>query len=114
MIRQTTWPETLERFNNLPSVKIIGAGVPGISSGQIIAEVERLARETLPPDFSFDWGGASFQEKKSSGSSSYALVLGALMAFLIPPRNTNAGRCRWPSCWRSPHLRRLPQFSCAA
>ena len=82
-IRQTTGPETLERFNNLPSVKIIGAGVPGISSGQIIAEVERLARETLPPDFSFDWGGASFQEKKSSGSSSYALVLGALMAFLI-------------------------------
>ena len=38
-IRQTTGPETLERFNNLPSVKIIGAGVPGISSGQIIAEV---------------------------------------------------------------------------
>jgi multidrug efflux pump len=82
-IRQTTGPETLERFNNLPSVKIIGSGAPGISSGQVIAEVERIARETLPPDFSYDWGGASFQEKKSSGSSSYALILGALMVFLI-------------------------------
>jgi len=82
-VRQTTGPETLERFNNLPSVKIIGAGAPGISSGQVIAEVERIARETLPADFSYDWGGASFQEKKSSGSSSYALLLGALMAFLI-------------------------------
>ena len=82
-IRQTTGPETLERFNNLPSVKIIGSGAPGISSGQVIAEVERIARETLPPEFSYDWGGASFQEKKSKGSSSYALILGALMAFLI-------------------------------
>jgi hydrophobe/amphiphile efflux-1 (HAE1) family protein len=82
-IRQTTGPETLERFNNLPSVKIIGSGAPGISSGQVIAEVERIARETLPPEFGYDWGGASYQEKRSSGSSSYALVLGALMAFLI-------------------------------
>lgn len=82
-IRQTTGPETLERFNNLPSVKIIGAGAPGVSSGQAIAAVEKAAKETLPPEFSYDWGGASFQEKKSSGSSGYALALGALMVFLI-------------------------------
>jgi hydrophobe/amphiphile efflux-1 (HAE1) family protein len=81
-IRQTTGPETLERFNNLPSVKIIGSGVPGISSGQLISEVERIA-ETLPPDFSYDWGGASYQEKKAGGTSGYALALGALMVFLI-------------------------------
>jgi len=82
-IRQTTGPETLERFNNLPSVKIIGSGAPGISSGQVIAEVERIARETLPADFSFDWGGASYQEKNTSGASTYALLVGALMVFLI-------------------------------
>ena len=82
-IRQETGPETVERFNNLPSVKIIGAGAPGVSSGQAIAAVEKAARETLPPEFSYDWGGASYQEKKSSGSSGYALALGALMVFLI-------------------------------
>jgi hydrophobe/amphiphile efflux-1 (HAE1) family protein len=82
-IHQSTGPETLERFNNLPSVKIIGSGAPGISSGQVIAEVEKVARQNLPPEFSYDWGGASFQEKKASGSSSYALLLGALMVFLI-------------------------------
>ncbi len=82
-IRHDTGPETMERFNNLPSVKIIGAGAPGVSSGQAIARVEALAREALPPDFSFDWGGASYQEKRSGGASGIALVLGALMAFLI-------------------------------
>ena len=73
----------LDRFNNLPAVKLLGQGAPGVSSGQAIAEVERIAREVLPPDFSFDWGGASYQEKRSSGTSGLALVLGALMVFLI-------------------------------
>jgi HAE1 family hydrophobic/amphiphilic exporter-1/multidrug efflux pump len=62
---------------------MFGQGAPGVSTGQAIAEVERLAQETLPPEFSYDWGGASFQEKKSSGTSGLALALAAIMVFLI-------------------------------
>jgi hydrophobe/amphiphile efflux-1 (HAE1) family protein len=82
-VEYSSGPETLDRFNNLPAVKLFGQGAPGVSSGQAIAEVERIAREVLPPDFSFDWGGASYQEKRSSGTSGLALALGALMVFLI-------------------------------
>jgi len=82
-VKYSSGPETLDRFNNLPAVKMFGQGAPGVSSGQAIAEVERIAREVLPPDFSYDWGGASYQEKRSSGTSGLALVLGALMVFLI-------------------------------
>ncbi len=82
-VHYSSGPETLDRFNNLPAVKLFGQGAPGISSGQAIAEVERIAKEVLPPDFSFDWGGASYQEKRSSGTSGLALGLGALMVFLI-------------------------------
>src|SRR5262249_45827749 len=82
-IKYSSGPETLDRFNNLPAVKMFGQGAPGVSSGQAIAEVERIAKQVLPPDFSFDWGGASYQEKRSSGTSGLALVLGALMVFLI-------------------------------
>src|SRR5947199_59421 len=59
------------------------AAAPGISSGQAIEEVERIAREALPADFSFDWGGASYQEKKSGGTSVLALGLAVIMVFLI-------------------------------
>ena len=62
---------------------MFGQGAPGVSSGQAIAEVERLAKEVLPPDFSYDWGGASYQEKRSSGTSALALGLAAIMVFLI-------------------------------
>ncbi len=82
-VKYSSGPEMLDRFNNLPAVKLFGQGAPGVSSGQAIAEVERIAREVLPPDFSFDWGGASYQEKRASGTSGLALVLGALMVFLI-------------------------------
>ena len=82
-VRYSSGPETLDRFNNLPAVKLFGQGAPGISSGQAIAEVERIAEQVLPPDFSYDWGGASFQEKRATGTSGLALALGAVMVFLI-------------------------------
>ncbi|HEX9452459.1 MAG TPA: multidrug efflux RND transporter permease subunit [Burkholderiales bacterium] len=82
-VTYTSGPDSLDRFNNLPAVKLLGSGAPGISSGQAIAAVERIANEVLPPDFSYDWGGASFQEKKSSGTSTLALGLAAIMVFLI-------------------------------
>ncbi|MBI3803090.1 MAG: multidrug efflux RND transporter permease subunit [Nitrospirae bacterium] len=82
-VTHTSGPDSIDRFNNLPSVKLIGQGAPGVSSGQAIAVVERIANEVLPADFSFDWGGASFQEKKSSGTSGIALGLAVVMVFLI-------------------------------
>ena len=82
-VRFDTGPETLERYNNLPAAKILGSGMPWMSSGQTMATVEKILRETLPPDFSFEWSGASFQEQRSGGTSGIALGLGALMVFLI-------------------------------
>jgi multidrug efflux pump len=82
-VKFVSGPDTLERFNNLPSVTILGAGAPGVSSGQVIEKVTKVANEVLPSDFSYDWSGASFQEVSSGGTSLVALVAGALMAFLI-------------------------------
>ena len=76
-------PDSLDRYNNLPAVKMLGAGAPGVSSGQAIAEVERIAAQVLPSDMSYEWTGASFQEKRSSGSSGLALGMAAVMMFLI-------------------------------
>jgi len=82
-VKYASGPDSLERFNNLPSVKIIGQAAPGISSGQAIARVEEIAKEVLPADFSFDWGGTSYQEKRSGGASTFALLLAVIMVFLI-------------------------------
>ncbi len=82
-VRYDAGPDLLTRFNNLPAVKLLGQGAPGVSSGQAIARLESIAAEVLPADFSFDWGGASYQEKKSGGTSVVALGLAVVMVFLI-------------------------------
>src|SRR5688572_7343778 len=82
-IEYSSGPGTMSRFNNLPAVQVLGGGKPGVRSGDAIAEIERIAREVLPSDFSLDWSGASYQEKKSGGTSVLVLALGALMVFLI-------------------------------
>lgn len=82
-IEYSAGPDTLDRYNNLPAVKLLGQAAPGHSSGEAIAEFERIAAQVLPADMSFDWTGSSFQEKRSTGTSGIALALAALMAFLI-------------------------------
>ncbi len=82
-VRYSSGPDALDRFNNLPAVKIFGNAAPGFSSGQAIARVEQIAGEVLPPEFSYDWGGTSYQEKRSGGASTFALGLAVIMVFLI-------------------------------
>src|SRR5260370_24826635 len=84
-VRYSSGPDSLDRFNNLPAVKLIGQGAPGVSSGQAIQAVEKVANEALPPDFSYDWGGGSVQEKRSSGTAGIALALAALLVVLLLP-----------------------------
>jgi HAE1 family hydrophobic/amphiphilic exporter-1/multidrug efflux pump len=82
-VRYASGPDSMTRFNNLPAVKLFGQAAPGVSSGQAIAEAEKIAAQVLPSDFSYDWGGASYQEKKSGGTSVIALGLAVIMVFLI-------------------------------
>lgn len=82
-IEYSTGPDSLDRYNNLPAVKLMGNPAPGYSSGQAIAEIERIAAQVLPPDISYDWTGSAFQEKRSSGTTGLALGMAAIMVFLI-------------------------------
>jgi HAE1 family hydrophobic/amphiphilic exporter-1/multidrug efflux pump len=82
-VRYTAGPDSLDRFNNLPAVKIFGQAAPGVSSGQAIDIVEGIADKSLPPDFSYDWGGTSYQEKRSAGTAGIALSLAVIMVFFI-------------------------------
>jgi multidrug efflux pump len=61
----------LERYNGLPSVEILGKPAPRHSTGEAIAEMERLAAQ-LPQGIGYEWTGLSYEEK---ATGSKALVL---------------------------------------
>jgi hydrophobe/amphiphile efflux-1 (HAE1) family protein len=82
-VRYVSAPKLLERFNGFPAVKITGAAAPGFSSGEALAAMEAVARETLPGDFSYSWAGQALQEKESGGTSAIAFVAGLIVVFLL-------------------------------
>jgi HAE1 family hydrophobic/amphiphilic exporter-1/multidrug efflux pump len=82
-IQQTTGPEILERFNVFPASKVVGGPAPGYSSGQALAALEEVAKETLPEGYTLAWTGSAFQEKSTSGSSALVFGFGMIMVFLI-------------------------------
>jgi multidrug efflux pump len=82
-VKYVTAPKLLERFNGFPAVKITGAPAAGFSSGQALAAMEAVARETLPGDFSYAWAGQALQEKQSGSTSAIAFVAGLIVVFLL-------------------------------
>ncbi|MEC4559930.1 efflux RND transporter permease subunit [Pseudomonas inefficax] len=75
-------PVQLVRYNGYPSIRIAGDASPGHSTGQAMAEMERLVSE-LPPGIGYAWTGLSYQEKVSSGQAASLFALAILVVFLL-------------------------------
>lgn len=76
-------PQGLTRYNGIPSMQVQGSPAPGVSTGEAIAEVERLVAQ-LPPGYGVAWTGLSLEELESGGSAGmlYALSLAAIFLCL--------------------------------
>ena len=75
-------PMQLVRYNGYPAVRIAGAAAPGFSSGDAMAEMERIAGE-LPAGFAVEWTGLSYQERLSGSEAPILLALSMLVVFLV-------------------------------
>ena len=74
-------PTQIAGFNYYPAVRISGEAKPGFTSGDAIAEMERLAGK-LPRGFGYEWAGQSLQEKLSGSQAPFLLALSAFVVFL--------------------------------
>ncbi len=81
-IQDTTGPARINRYNLFRSAEINGQAQPGISSGQVTAEMERLARDTLPPGYGFEWTELTYQEKLSGNTALWIFPLCVLFVWL--------------------------------
>lgn len=82
-IKNTSGPNLISRFNGFPAAKINGSAAPGYSSGEALNALEAVAKEVLPSDMTYAFGGQSYQEKATSGTSTTMMLAGLLMVFLI-------------------------------
>src|SRR5450830_1680408 len=69
------------RYNGYPAVRISGGTAPGRSTGEAMAEMEKLAAQ-LPPGFGYEWTGQS-REEKLAGSQAVILYGFAVLAVFL-------------------------------
>ncbi|MBK0327784.1 efflux RND transporter permease subunit [Rhodobacteraceae bacterium F11138] len=76
-------PQALARYNGVPAMQVQGSPAPGVSTGEAMAEIERLA-EQLPPGYAVAWTGLSLEERESGNQAPmlYALSLAAVFLCL--------------------------------
>jgi HAE1 family hydrophobic/amphiphilic exporter-1 len=80
---ETTAPAVINHFNLFRSTEITGSAMPGVSSGQALQEMERIARETLPQGYDFAWAGLSLEEVKSGSQAAYLFALSIVLVYLV-------------------------------
>ncbi len=75
-------PDLLNRFNLFNSISVTGNPAPGYSSGDAIAAIERVAAQTLPQGYGFEYAGMTREEAGSSSGSSTAMIFGLCLLFV--------------------------------
>ena len=79
----TTGPGSITRFNMYTSAPMQVTPSSGTSSGQAMAEIEKIVAEHLPDNIGLAWSGLSFQEQRASGQTGKVLALVLLFVFLF-------------------------------
>ena len=80
---QTGWataPSSLSRFQGVPAFEFQGQPAPGVSSGEAMDEMARLASGV--DGTSVAWSGQSYQERLSSGQAPLLYAVSLLVVFL--------------------------------
>ncbi|WP_292010429.1 efflux RND transporter permease subunit [Chryseobacterium sp.] len=82
-IEKVYGPEVLTRYNMYMSAMINGEPANGYSSGDAIAAVERVAKESLPRGFDIEWSGMTREEILSGNQTIYIFMICLLFVYLL-------------------------------
>ena len=74
-------PDIISRFNLFTAIPITAATAPGYSTGDAIAAIEKIAKESLPQGYSYEFSGLTREESKES-SAVTAVILGICLLFV--------------------------------
>jgi len=81
-IREINGPDKIMHYNIYPSAEVNGNTLPGVSSGQAVEKMQRLAKEVLPTGFDFEWTELTLQEVLAGNTAAYIFPLCVLFVFL--------------------------------
>jgi HAE1 family hydrophobic/amphiphilic exporter-1 len=81
-LKETTAPQVINHFNLFRSASVNGSAPPGVSSGEALREMERVAEQNLPQGMGYAWSGISLEETKAGQQSLYIFGLALILVYL--------------------------------
>jgi multidrug efflux pump len=81
-VKPSSGPEVVFRYNRYRAIQILGSPAPGISSGQAIDTMEKVAAQTLPPGYGYEWTGTTYQQKLAQGHEGVIFGFATVLVFL--------------------------------
>jgi hydrophobe/amphiphile efflux-1 (HAE1) family protein len=82
-VQNIAGPYRVPRYNLYPAAELDAAAVIGYSQGQAIASLEKIAAETLPDGFGFEWTTLAFQQVRAGSTALFAFALAVVFVFLV-------------------------------
>jgi hydrophobe/amphiphile efflux-1 (HAE1) family protein len=82
-LRDISGPYRVPRYNLYPAAELDGAAAPGISQGEAMQIMEKLAAETLPDGFGFEWTTLALQQQRAGNTALFAFTLAVVFVFLV-------------------------------
>ncbi len=74
-------PQGLYRYNGVPAMQLQGTPADDVTTGEAMAEMERLA-EQLPTGYALAWTGLSLEERETGGQAPLLYALSLAVVFL--------------------------------
>ena len=81
-ITPSTGPDVVFRYNRFRAIQILGGPPPGVSSGEAIDAMEKVAAEVLPGGYGYEWTGTTYQQKLAEGHEGVIFGFAAVLVFL--------------------------------
>jgi HAE1 family hydrophobic/amphiphilic exporter-1 len=82
-LRKTHGVDQITRYNMYLSAELNGDGKPGMSSGEVLSAIQRVAREKLPRGYAIDWAGISRDEVNAGNEGVYVFLICFVFVFLV-------------------------------
>jgi hydrophobe/amphiphile efflux-1 (HAE1) family protein len=82
-VKESFGPDRGLRYNGYPAADINGGPAPGVSSGEAVAAMERIARETLPNGVRFEWTDLTYQQVLSGNTAAFVFPLCIVLVLLV-------------------------------
>src|SRR2546428_11249229 len=91
-VREVGGPLVITRYSMFTAATLAGGSLPGMSDGDVLNTMERLADKELPRSMTYEWTELSYLQKQSGKTESFrdlqqnpfsAFGLGVVLVFFV-------------------------------